>query len=201
MKVKFIKHLQVSIVILIFITYISFSYSYLSFDYLDYTLTILTLLYFLFSGLYLFKLKPYEPVAIEKFFPYKSTFVGVGQWLAIIVWTVYGITKFYDGEYFMGAMLVIVWLTNAIEALVKNKKQRFNVEFRENKILINEESQNEILIDDIIDIEIINPNKIKIFTNGQNNGEIMYVNRIRRDLRNDFKSILLGLNNKAKAGT
>ncbi len=89
----------------------------------------------------------------------------------------------------------------AAEALVKNKKQRFNVEFKEDRILVNETIHNEILIEDIADIEVVNSKKVKIHLAGHKGEEIMNINRIRPDLRERFKETLLSLRNHAKVAS
>ncbi|MEL7004570.1 MAG: hypothetical protein AAFN93_17820, partial [Bacteroidota bacterium] len=153
MQPKFIKYLQITTVILIFIIYGISTYSDWELQNEQILLVILSVLYFILSGLYMFRLERYKPINSEKFFPFRSTYIGVGQWPASIIWIIYSLEVLNEGNYFMGTMLMIFYLMITAEAIVKNKKQRFNVEFQQDKIVINEEPKNEILLKDIVGVE------------------------------------------------
>ena len=195
MNSKTIKRIQILIGILLILTHLGHKYSSLEFD-LDFILWLLVFSFLIVSIFHMITLKPISPEFPNSFFPYRSTFIGVDRWFEAVFWILLGATQMATGEIQFGLMLVVLWLIIVIEKIVENRKKLFNVEFKKDRIVINENSSNEIMFGDIAAVEVINPKKIKLKIKDRQEDAIMNINRIARNLREEFKSQLLGLEKK-----
>ena len=129
----------------------------------------------------------------DKHYPYHALFIGVDQWVYAVPMIGFSIFYLLYREPVFGFFQLITTVSIVTFNIIKNRKGHFNVLFTKDRIVVNENSFNEIPYESIVHIEHKTPTKIFIHTKNSDEAIIMNIDRIHSDYREAFKEELLGL--------
>ena len=150
---------------------------------------ILAILGMCYIAITLYSISKIESVELkteDRFFPYRSSYIGVDRWLFVILSVLLGVGQIWQGDIIQGTIVLTLCAGELMERIMKNKHKAYNLIFAEDRIIVNEDVCNEIMYDNISSIKEVNNKTFKVFLKEGKDFEIFNVNRIISDLRNEF---------------